>query len=116
MAQLQEFRIQSTVPTNLPSTSSTVALFANATSGIEAIDYLGRRTWVGGQLSGNLPVRAMRTGAPGVGTGGFGQVVFTSFTGAGIPQTGLGMPSFFIPFVGSDGLQYGVPAYPIGQP
>lgn len=110
MAQCQDLRVLSTPPTT-PTSSSVVSLYANSTSGLVLQNSAGGLQWIGGQLTGSLPLSAIRTGgAATLGTG----IIFTAFTGAGAAnQTGLGLCSFFVPFVGSDGLTYGVPAYPL---
>ena len=114
MAQNRDFRVLTTAPTT-PTSSSVVSMYVNATSGIVIQDVAGGQTWIGGRMTGSLGISAVRTGGGGfaqLSTGGLGQVFFTAFTGTSI-QTGMGQPSFFVPFLGSDGLTYGVPAYPL---
>ena len=108
--QQADLRVQSTVPTNLPSSSSVVGLFANSTSGIEAVYSDGKRDWVGGRLTGSLTLHQVKI-SQGPTTSLSTGVFFTAFTGTA-SQTGLGMPSLFVPFKADDGLMYAIPAYP----
>lgn len=110
MAQILDLRVQSTIPTNVPASSSVVGVFVNSSSGVEVVGSNSKRDWVGGQLSGSLTLHQIKISqgsASSISTG----VFFTAFTGTAV-QTGLGMPSFFMPIKGADGLMYGVPCYP----
>lgn len=105
MAQIQDLRVQATVPSHLPASSSVVGLFVNSTSGVEAISSAGQRFWVGGQATGVIAAVNVVTGGAGTITTGvvFGQDVAN--------QTGLGTPHQWIPFLASNGSILAVPAY-----
>jgi len=111
MAQNIDLRVQSTPPTT-PTSSSVVSLYVNSTSGVVAQNSAGGLQWIGGQLTGTLALSAMKSGGLQTLGTGLNSVIFSAHTGAGI-STGLGLPSFFAPFLGSDGLVYGAPMYPL---
>ena len=111
MAQCQDLRVLSTAPT-LPTSSSVVSLYANSTSGLVLQGIDGVPRWIGGVVSGTLPLTAVASGGiSSLNTG----VIFTSSTGTA-NQTGLAAPKGWLPFILSDGSTAAVPYYTIKQP
>ncbi|SRR3990167_3741746 len=111
MAQNVDLRVLSTAPTT-PTTSSVVSLYANSTSGVVIHGTQAIPIWVGGVVSGTIPLTAIRSG--GISTLNTG-VIFTAATGSA-NQTGLGTPGGFLPFLLSDGTMVGVPYFPYKSP